>query len=65
MKKIAKFEKVSIAQFTEAWRDQFGTEDGAEYALAAIPMPRRATCGSAGYDFALPYDLELKPNETA
>ena len=65
MKKIAKFEKVSLAQFAEAWRGQFGTENGAETALTAIPMPRRATSGSAGYDFALPYDLELKPGETA
>ncbi len=65
MKKIAKFEKVSLAQFTEAWREQLGTEDGAESALAAIPMPRRATSGSAGYDFSLPYDLELKPGDTA
>lgn len=65
MKKIAKFEKVSPAQFAEAWRDQFGTDDGAEAALNLISIPHRATCGSAGYDFVLPYDIELKPNETA
>lgn len=65
MKKIAKFEKVSPAQFAEAWRDQFGTDDGAEAALNSISVPQRATRGSAGYDFFLPYDVELKPNETA
>lgn len=65
MKKIAKFEKVSLAQFTEAWHKQFGTNQGAQSALNAISMPHRATRGSAGYDFFLPYDLELKPNETA
>lgn len=65
MKKIAKFEKVSLAQFTEAWHEQFGTDQGAQSALNAISVPRRATRDSAGYDFFLPYDLELKPNETA
>lgn len=65
MKKIAKFEKVSAAQFAEAWREQFGSDEGAQSALAAIPLPRRATTGSAGYDFALPFDLTLKPGETA
>lgn len=64
MKKIAKFKKVSLDQFTEAWRDRFGTDYGAEAALNSISMPRRATHGSAGYDFFLPYDIELKPNET-
>lgn len=65
MKKIAKFEKVSTAQFTEAWRELFGTDEGAQEALEAIPLPHRATVGSAGYDFALPVDLELSPGETA
>jgi dUTP pyrophosphatase len=65
MKKTAKFEKVSLSQFTEAWRKQFGTDEGAQAAWEAISMPRRATRGSAGYDFCLPFDLKLKPNETA
>ena len=30
-----------------------------------IKLPRRATKGSAGYDFLLPCDLELHPGETA
>ena len=30
-----------------------------------IKLPRRATIGSAGYDFFMPYDLELKPGQTA
>ncbi len=29
-----------------------------------IKLPRRATKGSAGYDFYAPFDITLKPNET-
>lgn len=65
MQKIAKFEKVSAAQFAEAWRELFGTDEGAREVLEALPLPRRATLGSAGYDFVLPVDLELNPGETA
>ena len=65
MNKVARFEKVSPKQFAEGWRDIFGSEDGAEEALNSIPLPRRATIGSAGYDFSLPFDLELAPGQTA
>ena len=65
MKKIAKFEKVSEEIFAQAWSDQFGSKEGAAEALERIPLPHRATSGSAGYDFALPYDLTLRPGETA
>ncbi|MBR4224224.1 MAG: deoxyuridine 5'-triphosphate nucleotidohydrolase [Oscillospiraceae bacterium] len=30
-----------------------------------VPLPRRATSGSAGYDFFAPYDIDLAPMETA
>ncbi|MBQ1411946.1 MAG: deoxyuridine 5'-triphosphate nucleotidohydrolase, partial [Clostridia bacterium] len=65
MNRIARFEKVSESQFAEAWRELFGSDEGASAALRAIPLPRRATVGSAGYDFALPFDLTLQPGETA
>lgn len=65
MKKIAKFEKVSEEIFAQAWSDRFGSKEGAAEALKRIPLPRRATSGSAGYDFALPCDLTLLPGETA
>ena len=65
MKRIAKFEKVSSGQFVESWRDIFGSDRGAEDAFEKIPLPRRATTGSAGYDFSLPFDLELAPGQTA
>lgn len=28
-----------------------------------LKLPRRATTGSAGYDFFAPYDIQIKPNE--
>ncbi len=58
MLRIAKFEKVSPAQFAEA----FGA--GAEAAYAELRLPERATAGSAGYDIYAPMDFELKPGET-
>ena len=33
--------------------------------LAAVPLPRRATQGAAGYDFVCPVDCALAPGETA
>ncbi len=30
-----------------------------------LQLPKRATKGSAGYDFFAPYDIQLKPNEIA
>lgn len=61
MKRIAKFEKVSAAQFAKDWNDSFGTE---ENIYEDIKLPRRATAGSAGYDFFSTLDFELKPGET-
>ncbi|MDE7360322.1 MAG: deoxyuridine 5'-triphosphate nucleotidohydrolase [Oscillospiraceae bacterium] len=60
MKRIAKFEKVSFGQFTQGYT---GTD--AESVYAAIALPKRATSGSAGYDFFAPFDIELKAGETA
>lgn len=65
MKKIAKFEKVSYEQFLSAWSDTFGTEDGAKDAYDGIILPKRATIGSAGYDFYATADISLAPGETA
>lgn len=65
MKRIAKFEKVSSKQFVDSWVDTFNTSE--EEALAIyndIMLPKRATMGSAGYDFFAPVDFTLKPNET-
>ena len=60
MEKIARFEKVSYACFTAGFsgEDPKGVYD-------RIRLPKRATTGSAGYDFFLTQDVCLKPSETA
>ena len=67
MKRIAKFHKVSLKQFMEGWKDTFGeqyTEDQIKALYEEIKLPKRATAGSAGYDFFAPADIVLKPGET-
>ena len=49
MDRIAKFEKVSKAQFEDE---------------NLVKLPVRATTGSAGYDICTPYTISLKPGET-
>ena len=58
MKRIAQFEKVSQAQFEAAYSGR----ELPDY--DSIRLPRRATAGSAGYDFFAPYPLIVKPGET-
>lgn len=66
MNKIAQFHKVSFEQFEESWKDSFpGTSDEEIKAIYdQIKLPKRATRGSAGYDFFSPVDFTLKPGET-
>ena len=65
MKRIAKFEKISKSQFEKDWKDTFAGEgDLWEQVYESIKLPRRATSGSAGYDFFTTHDLELAPGET-
>jgi len=62
MRRIAKFHKVSAAQFEAAWQDTFGESGAAVY--ETIRLPARATKGSAGYDFYTPCAIHLAPGET-
>lgn len=55
MKKIAQFFKVSEDEFLK---------NGTKEQYENIILPKRATVGSAGYDFFLPKPLTIKPNET-
>lgn len=69
MQKIAKFEKVSWEQFYKDWTDTFpsiGTPDEAKIKQIyyGINTPKRATKGSAGYDFYAPIEFNLQPGET-
>lgn len=59
MKRIARFEKVSAAQFAEGFE---GTNAAEVY--ENIKLPKRATSGSAGYDVYAPFDIRLAPGET-
>ena len=56
MRRIAKFEKVSPEQFKEGFRDCFGEKAAqrADEIYEQIKLPKRATKGSAGYDFFSP-----------
>ena len=66
MNKIAQFHKVSFEQFKESWDDSFpgASEEEIKEIYDQIKLPKRATRGSAGYDFFSPVDFELKPGET-
>ena len=64
-RRIAKFEKVSYEQFFKDMIDTFEMLDNTvEETYNNIKLPKRATAGSAGYDFFSPVDFELKPGET-
>ena len=65
MNRIAKFEKVSEARFVADWLDTFGGEEAdAKKVYEELKLPKRATTGSAGYDFYSPLAFTLKPGET-
>lgn len=66
MERIAKFEKVSLYQFIGDWISTF-TNRGDHIITEIyndIKLPKRATSGSAGYDFYSPIDFTLNPGET-
>lgn len=62
MERIARFEKVSLDRFAADLGSDF---DVAKATYERLKLPRRATAGSAGYDFFLPYAVTLAPGETA
>lgn len=77
---VAKFEKVSFEQFYKDFYDSFNVKDFVEHEDGSIEtvelepiihqiydnikLPKRATTGSAGYDFFSPIELNIKPNTT-
>ena len=73
MNKISQFEKVSFEQFKKDWMKAFGDgfKELSEARLLSIiiecynsiKLPKRATAGSAGYDFYLPFHVMLEPGE--
>ena len=58
MKRIARFSKVSFEQFLGAYKDDFGgTDEEIRTVYDSIRLPKRATAGSAGYDFYTPVSI--------
>jgi len=66
MLQIAQFYKVSHERFIKDYTDSFpnSNEYAATIVYDQIKLPKRATVGSAGYDFYTPVDINLKPGET-
>ena len=63
MKRIARFEKVSFEQFQSGFDGEFTLEEIKEM-YENLQLPKRATKGSAGYDFYAPFDITLAPGQT-
>ena len=63
---VAKFFKVSLDRFKKDYEDLLGFDSEVDYkaVLEDISLPKRATYQSAGYDFVLPIDISLRPNES-
>ena len=66
MERIARFYKVSYEQFKEGWLGEFpdAGEEEIQKVYDELRLPKRATKGSAGYDFFTPFQVVLNPNET-
>lgn len=66
MKRIAQFFKVSEGNFTESMKEAFPRYAEADIRdmYRSLALPRRATKGSAGYDFFAPFSFSLEPGAT-
>ena len=66
MKRIAQFFKVSRELFLAAVKEEFPqyAEEDILNMYEALELPKRATRGSAGYDFHAPFAFALAPGET-
>ena len=63
--RVARFERVSLAQLREAAGKALPDRDEAAVTAAyeGIALPRRATAGSSGYDIRTPFAFTLRPGE--
>ena len=66
MHRVGNFERVSFDQYHKAIQDTLGnlfslSELQTQY--EALQLPKRATAGSAGYDFHCPYPLTIASGE--
>ena len=61
-KRVARFEIVSFEQFKSGFDNK--NEEEIKEIYDKLKLPKRATKGSAGYDFFAPFKITLKPGET-
>lgn len=59
MERIAEFEKVSFEQFEKDWLKNYPDTADVRAVYDSIKLPKRATTGSAGYDFYAPADITI------
>lgn len=65
MKRIAEFEFVTEVQFYKDAEEYPGIEaEEIPKGYHSLRKPKRATAGSAGYDFYAPFPIRLEPGET-
>lgn len=66
MQRIAQFFKVSEENFVKAMKEDFPqyTEEDIKDMYDSLSLPKRATRGSAGYDFYAPFAFSLPPGAT-
>lgn len=66
MQRIAQFFKVSQDNFVNAIKEDFPqyTEEDIKDMYESLSLPKRATSGSAGYDFFAPFAFSLPPGAT-
>ncbi len=64
MERIAVFEKVSFSQFEADWKKNFPETTDIKAVYDSIKLPKRATTGSAGYDFYAPANIMLEKGKS-
>ncbi len=66
MQRIAQFYKVSPEKFIQAMKEDFPeyTQEDSRDIYDSIELPKRATKGSAGYDFFAPFSFSLPPGSS-
>ena len=66
MQRVAQFMKVSEENFVNSIKDDFPEYDERDIKdmYESLRLPKRATTGSAGYDFFAPFSFSLAPGST-
>ena len=66
MQRVAQFMKVSEENFVNSIKDDFLEYDERDIKdmYESLRLPKRATTGSAGYDFFAPFSFSLAPGST-